>query len=509
MKLSTKVWHKFYQLLKANIFVFACLFLIIFLAILVRVQQPIAHPDIGEIDVYYWALRTQEFELNGFHGIGTILWLTPVVMRTLHWIIGGDLYNLFLWTGSIISGVFPVVAIYLLSKELTNSKISGLIGALVYGINPTVFYRSVFTVSETFAYIFIPCVLYLSVRLIRKKSLGAYLLMVVMFFLAINTHDSSKLLFLPVLFGSVVFFWSTRKKISTKLVLVITVIAGIVLLIHNPSILAGIKFFLSPSNNGNAAFGDYNSLNISEYVNIFPILFTVFSGFGLLVGIWFQKKVWMPVVLVLLFGLPIIFYQQILPRFFDSTIVPTRLTPYLVFIVAPFFALSVYGWIRLTHKMRRLQIAGLAMGIIIILSHISFANFPLSYITSKAEQASLKKIPLSHQDYVIAQTGMIGMTSVATKTNESNYYGDSTDKIFGATSAEDLKNRIKEFKSETKSSPTGILISKWKLANRDPNYGWWDSLVNPSINIKVFRSTDLPVRFEDNNILLFDVPNTL
>lgn len=504
-----KIWSSITASFKSNLLPWACLIFVIALAIIVRIQQPVHHPGIGEIDVYYWALRTQELELQGFQGVGTPLWFTPVFMSILHRMTSVDFYSLFLWAGTFISAIFPTVAVYLLSKELTQSKIAGLFGALLYSLTSILFYRSVFTVSETFAYTFIPWVLYLSIHLAKKRSLLVYIVLMVSFFFSLSTHDSSKLLYLPVFFGSLVFFWTTRKQRTTQIAFIISIAAGVLFLIRNPEIIGGIKFFLSPSSTGNAAFGNYDALHYTAYTSIAPIFFTGFALFGFFAALWFHRRAWASVVQLSMFALPIIFYQQVLPRISDATIVPTRLTPYLTFIIAPFLALAVLGWLRLTRGSRQLQIVALSVVLIFILTRVSVADFPLSYITSPAEQASLLKLPITHHDYLIAQTGMIGMTALATKTNESNYYGDSTDRIFGATSAQDVRLRLRKFTADSGNPPTGILISKWKLTHRDPYYGWWDSLVNPSLNVDIFRSANFPVRFEDENILLIDIPSTI
>ncbi len=507
MKPSMRKWLSFYNTIPCpNIWVSIGLVAIIGLALAVRLPQPIHDPSIGEIDVYFWALRTQEFLLHGWSGIGTSLWVTPVVMGGIHQVIGGSLYNTFLWTGSFLTAVFPPIGIYLLTKELANSKIAGLFGALAIAINPVILYRSVFTVSETFAYVIIPWSLFFAVRLVRTRSRKAFFAMVISVLLAMQTHDSSKLLVLPALFAVLSYFWSTRKQRSTWIIVGLSVIGALGLLVYDKTIIAGLKFFLWPNNAGNSAFGKFPPVPLSDYLNVSTAVFSAFALAGFLFWLLRKRTNRRAIVVIVTFLLPILFFQQIQPRISDSTIVPFRLTPYLAFLAAPFFGIAIAGWLRLVRRSNRLAVPVLSVGFLLIVAQIGFAKYPLPYVTGMEEQQSLLMLPITRQDLLITQTSMIGMTGVATKTSEANYYGDLTDRVLGAQTGSDARERLKSFIAENVTQPTGVLISKWKIVNRDPKFGWWDSLVNPSLRLDAWRSSGLPIRFEDANIIIFDIP---
>ncbi len=480
--------------------------LIVGLALVVRLHQPITHKNIGEIDVFYWALRTQQFELHGFHAIGTNFWVLPVVMATLHRIIGGQLYDLFLWGGSIISSILPTLAIFWLTKEVARSRIAGLVGALAYAVLPIVFYRGVFTVSETFAYVFIPWCLFLCVRLIRRRQPAIFILLVLSVLLALQTHDSAKLLVLPAAVASIYYFIVTRHQRVTQILVLLSLIGVVGLLVFDKQLLAEIRFFLFPNNSGNTAFGHYSPVEYATYRQNFPLALNLLALLGVALALWKSKFSRINVVLLICFLVPILYYQQIEPRISGSTIVPFRLMPYVTFVFVPLVGLAVQGWLNVLPKRSFAQILGISALVVLFVSQISVADFPLTYITSLTEQTSLRRLPLTAADYVITQTGLIGMTAVATRTNEANYFGDSGDQIFGATSTADLRQRLARFEAAQPRPTTGILISKWKLDNRDPYYGWWDSLVNPKIQLSVFRAANLPVRFEDQNLVLFNLP---
>ena len=131
--------------------------------------------------------------------------------------------------------------------------------------------------------------------------------------------------------------------------------------------------------------------------------------------------------------------------------------------------------------------------------------FNLPYVTSEAEQISLRKLPISHNDYIVIQTGSLGMTALATITYEKNYFADSSGLILAAPDQKIARQRIEDIGQKTNKRISGILISKWKLKNYDINFGWWDSLVIPNANTDLFRSSDYSVRYEDDNLVLFDI----
>ncbi len=490
---------------KVNLTLVLVLLGVVSIALSIRLVQPINDKSIGEIDVYYWALRTQEYLHRGWSGIGTSLWVTPVVMGNLHRLVGGTLYDLFLWTGVFISGIFPPIGVYLLTKEISSSRIAGIFGALSIAVNPIILYRSVFTVSETLAYVLIPWTLFFAVRLVKTKKLSMFFATGAGVIVAMQTHDSSKLLVLPAAISVVYFFWTTRKKKSTWVVFTLTVLVGGWLLVHDPSIIAGLRFFLLPSNSGNSAFGKYPPVTYNTYVAVGLGALSLFSIVGFFVWlIQGSRQRWVAIVLIA-FILPVLYYQQIQPRISESTIVPFRLTPYLSFAAAPLFGVAVAGWLRAARAKRRLRVAVIFVAMVIIISQISLPNYSLAYVTGEAEQKSLLHLPVTQRDYLIVQTSMIGMTSLATNTNESNYYGDLTDRIFGAQSGQAVRQRLQAFMADYPTRPTGVLISKWKMTNRDPYYGWFDLLVNPNLNIAAWRASGLPIRYEDDNILIFDI----
>ncbi|MBI5466930.1 MAG: hypothetical protein HY975_01810, partial [Candidatus Kerfeldbacteria bacterium] len=114
---------------RSRVVTIVTLLAVIGIGLVVRLAQPLRDSSIGEIDVFFWGLRTQEFLLHGWSGIGTPLWVTPVIMGVLHRLVGGNLYDLFLWAGPFISGIIPVVGIYFLTYELSRSKIAGVVAA--------------------------------------------------------------------------------------------------------------------------------------------------------------------------------------------------------------------------------------------------------------------------------------------------------------------------------------------------------------------------------------------
>lgn len=500
---------KIFRMTREKYLTVAAMVGVISLGLVVRLVMPITDKSIGEIDVYFWALRTQEYLLQGWAGIGTSFWVVPVVMGNLHRLIGGTLYDLFLWSGSFISGVLPPIATYLLTKEITRSKVASVLAALAMAINPLILYRSVFTVSETFAYVLIPWTLYFAVLLIRKKSYVYYLVLVAVLLLAMQTHDSAKLLVLPVGLSTLYYFWSQKKEKSTWLMIILTLIGGSVLLLKDKSIISGIRFFLWPTNTGNTAFGKYLPLTYEEYFGVAAGLLSIFSIAGVLFSLFWKRIKIIKIAILLTFIIPILYYQQIQPRISDSTIVPFRLTVYLVFIAAPLLGVAISGWLHVAHDNRKTRYTVILFSLLFVIIQISPAKYPLSYVTGMEEQKSLVKLPVTSQDYLITQTSMIGMTSVATKTNESNYFGDTSNQIFRAQNVKDIHRELDNFIVAGNKRPTGVLISKWKIVNRDPYYGWWDSLVNPTLNIQIWKNTGWPIRYEDANILILNLPKDI
>ncbi|HLA26221.1 MAG TPA: glycosyltransferase family 39 protein, partial [Patescibacteria group bacterium] len=162
---------------------------VIVLALALRLYMPINDKSIGEIDVYFWGIRTQQLESFGANNAGTSLWVFPLFMAIIHNIFGGSLYDIFLWTGPIFSAIVPTIFIYFLTKEVSSSRMAGVFAGLIYAVSPLVFYRGVFTVSETLAYALIPLNLFLAIRLYKKKNLVTFLGLLLALFLAYNEHD--------------------------------------------------------------------------------------------------------------------------------------------------------------------------------------------------------------------------------------------------------------------------------------------------------------------------------
>ena len=484
---------------------------VIVLALALRLYMPINDKSIGEIDVYFWGIRTQQLESFGANNAGTSLWVFPLFMAIIHNIFGGSLYDIFLWTGPIFSAIVPTIFIYFLTKEVSSSRMAGVFAGLIYAVSPLVFYRGVFTVSETLAYALIPLNLFLAIRLYKKKNLVTFLGLLLALFLAYNEHDSAKILVLPSLLAVIRYFASIyRTKIG--IVIICVFFTSIFLFIAtNQSLLGNIKFFLSPAKNANnSAFGQYAIISWGEYKRLFPFFaVSLYTLFGFMIYALNKKNIIVSIIL-LSFTIPVLYYQQIQPRLFDTTIVPFRLTPYLTFVIAPLAAIGSWQFMRLINGFRGRN--RIIASCVVFISVFPFLNlyaeppmFNLPYVTSEAEQISLRKLPISHNDYIVIQTGSLGMTALATITYEKNYFADSSGLILAAPDQKIARQRIEDIGQKTNKRISGILISKWKLKNYDINFGWWDSLVIPNANTDLFRSSDYSVRYEDDNLVLFDI----
>lgn len=493
-----------------NGIVAASLLIVVLLALALRLSIPLRDPSIGEIDVYFWGIRTEQFELFGLSQASPF-WVLPVFMSALHRITGASLYTLFLWTGPIISGSLVTVIMYFLGREFSRSHTAGILSALIYAITPVVFYRGTFTVSETLAYVFIPLSLYLSLRLYRRRTIGNYIALGTVLLLALFTHDSAKLLFLPAVLASVFFFITIAKKRWGIFVMAGTaLLAGFFLYTH-PAIINEVLFFLFPlSHQGNSAFGAYPIIPWSAYTSAFPAMLSWLTLLGLLLFLIFKKRERVAIAILLLFVVPIVYYQQIQPRLFGSTIVPFRLTPLLTFVIVPLAAAGIGTLLRLFR--RRFAVAACMLALVMTPPLLAYAvpvTYPLDFITSVSEQESLRQLPLSQKDFVITPNGLLGMAGMATTTSEQNYYPDTTGAILAAPDQATAVARVRSVEAQTGRKLTGILISKWKLEHYDPFFGWWDSLVIPQTNVDLFRTRDFPVRYEDDNLVLFGLRNGL